>query len=301
MFSARNTVDTRLTRQVRRWLTWLWLCSLLLAIVGWLPTRGQTAIPDTVVLPPVQIRLPMIIGEATDIEACPVTSSNLYATQHVRIKRESELPPRLDPDLNLLNRGYKQTAALLELININGPTDEDSPQLAHLFRPVRVPTISGVFQVYDWNWACCPGGELGEPLANPEVTLVEMTTTPGEALYPPRRNASIGQTFVALVLYAEQYRLTFTYTDEDSPVNGYLIHVENLCVDPNLLALYQEMHGAGRNDLPALLTSDSLGTAASHGVRIAVRDSGSFMDPRSGKDWWQDVVRARLAALSAHQ
>jgi hypothetical protein len=106
---------------------------------------------------------------------------------------------------------------------------------------------------------------------------------------------------VALVLYAEQYRLTFTYTDEDSPVNGYLIHVENLCVDPNLLALYQEMHGAGRNDLPALLTSDSMGTAASHGVRIAVRDSGSFMDPRSGKDWWQDIVRARLAALSAHQ
>jgi hypothetical protein len=34
---------------------------------------------------------------------------------------------------------------------------------------------------------------------------------------------------------------------------------------------------------------------------VAVRDSGSFMDPRSGKDWWQESVRLYLATPFARQ
>jgi hypothetical protein len=75
--------------------------------------------------------------------------------------------------------------------------------------------------------------------------------------------------------------------------------MENFCVDPILLALYQEMDTAGRRNLPALRRSDSIGIAHSSGILLAVRDTGSFMDPRSGKDWWQDAVRAMLAAQSA--
>jgi hypothetical protein len=253
-----------------------------------------------VVLPPLEMHMPLVFGEGESAAPCPLTSLNSYkSTPILHSPRNPTTPPHLDPDLNLSMRGYLLTDALLDLIAINGPTDDDAPQLAHLFRPVRVPTFSAAYQVYDWNWACCPGGQVGQPITTTEVTLVEMVTTPGEVLYPPRRNTNIGLDFIALVLYAEESRLTFTYTRQDTPAAGYLVHVEEFCVDPKLLALYQEMHAAGREELPALRRNDSIGTALGEGVLVAVRDSGSFMDPRSGKDWWQDQVRALLAAEGA--
>jgi hypothetical protein len=123
-----------------------------------------------------------------------------------------------------------------------------------------------------------------------------MATTPGEAIYPPRRNATITRDFVAMVLYADQFQIALTYTRDDSPAYGYMIHLENVCVDPNLLSLYHAMHAEGRDDLPALRRSDNIGIAYSNSISVAVRDTGSFMDPRSAKDWWQETVRTLLAA-----
>lgn len=304
MFLARSMVGTRPLSQHGRkiqivFLPILLLAGCLLAVSDWHPVIAQIA-PNTVVIPPVQMHLPLTFGEATEIVQCPATSSNSYETTPILGNpRNPATPPIFDPDLNLIVRGFKPISAALELVGINGPTDDDAPQLAHLFRPVRVPTFRAAYQVYDWNWACCPGGELGQPIADPAVTLVEMATTPGEALYPAGRNANIGRDFVAMVLYAERFRITFTYTRDDSPAQGYVVHMENFCVDPNLLALYIAMNREGRDDLPALRRGDSLGAAYSDSVSVAVRDTGSFMDPRSGKDWWQDTVRAMLAAQHA--
>lgn len=300
MMLARQTQSAG--HPLRRIERWIIIYSLLLAILGWLPATAQTqATPGTVVLPPVQIHIPLVYGESTSVVSCPLASSNVYETASILgSPRDPDRPPTLDPDLNLLVRAYKTiTTATLGLIGINGPTDDDAPQLAYLFRPARVPTFRATHQVHDWDWACCPGGKLGAPIAEPEVTLVEMATTPGEALYPPHRNANIGGDFVALVLFADKFSLTFTYTREDTPAKGYLVHLDSFCVDPTLLALYQETHAAGRGQLPALRRNDTIGTAFSNGLMVAVRDSGSFMDPRSGKDWWQDTVRALLASKAA--
>ena len=281
---------------LRRTKQWIIAHGLLLAILGWLPATAQTT-PGTVVLPPVQMHIPLVYGESTSVDRCALTSSNVYATASILgDPRDPDRPPTFDPDLNLLVRGYKPITATLGLIGINGPTDDDAPQLAYIFRPARVPTFRSAHQVHDWDWAWGPGGKLGDPIAHPEVTLVEMATTPGEALYPPRRNANIGGDSVALVLFADEFSLTFTYTAEDTPAIGYLVHVDSFCVDPALLALYQETHAAGRDQLPALRRSDTIGTAFGNGVMVAVRDNGSFMDPRSGKDWWQDTVRTLLAS-----
>jgi hypothetical protein len=295
MFLAHNTTGTHLARQMRRWAL---LGSFLLAISSSLPLSAQTLTPATVVLPPVQLHIPMVAGGlATKISGCPETSTNQYDTLPILNEpRRPDPPPLLDPDLNLSIRGYKATTGTLEIININGPTDDDAPQLAHLFRPVRVPAFHAIHQVHAWDWSCRTGGCLGEPIDEPEVTLVEMATLPSEPLYPPGRNAHIGGDFIALVLYAEPSRLTFVYTGEDTPAHGYVVHVENFCVDPNLLARYEEMDEAGRANLPGLRRAESIGTASGESVLVAVRDSGSFMDPRSGKDWWQDTVRALLAA-----
>jgi hypothetical protein len=70
-------------------------------------------------------------------------------------------------------------------------------------------------------------------------------------------------------------------------VHGYTLHVEGLCVDPPLLSLYRSWNAAGRGQLPALQPGQAFGRAASATVGVAIRDSGTFMDPRSRKDWWR--------------
>jgi hypothetical protein len=296
MFTARRRVTRPHTYPFpRAWRGRLLFIAIVVAFTSWQPTSAQT-----VVLPPVQMHLPLAYGEATGVLNCPATSANLYETTPILSNpRNATSPPIFDPDLNLLVRGYKPTLGVLDLVAINEPADDDAPQLAHLFRPVRVPAFRALYQIHDWNWACCPGGKVGEPIAEPEVTLVEMATTSGEPLYVPRRHASISRDYVAMVLYAEKFRITFTYTLDDSPARGYVVHIENLCVDPNLLALYAALHAAGRDHLPALRRGDSIGIAHSPSILVAVRDTGSFMDPRSGKDWWQETVRAMLAAQAA--
>jgi hypothetical protein len=91
-----------------------------------------------------------------------------------------------------------------------------------------------------------------------------------------------------LVLYAGQERLTLKYTGEDNVVAGYTLHIEGICVEPNLLALYEDMDAAGRSRLPALRTGQAFGRTYGDEVGIAIRDAGRFMDPRVRKDWWRD-------------
>ena len=93
--------------------------------------------------------------------------------------------------------------------------------------------------------------------------------------------------FRVLVLYADAERITFKYTRSDTIVDGFGVHVEGINVDPNLLTLYQQADSAGRGNLPALRTRQPFGTAKVNEVKVAVRDNGAFMDPRSRKDWWR--------------
>jgi len=39
--------------------------------------------------------------------------------------------------------------------------------------------------------------------------------------------------------------------------------------------------------LPALRNNQALGQALGFEIKVAIRDAGSFMDPRSQKDWWR--------------
>jgi len=97
--------------------------------------------------------------------------------------------------------------------------------------------------------------------------------------------------FIAMVLYAEESRLTLGYTRRDGVNAGYVVHLENVCIDPNLVALYRAQmdadgwHATGH--LPALRNNQPLGVALAPGIGVAIRDSGAFMDPRSQKDWWR--------------
>ena len=196
-------------------------------------------------------------------------------------------PAAINGDLNLSLRSYITTTAALTLVNINGPIDPDAPQLDGLFNPPRLPIFTAAYRVYDWNWSCSANGCPGAPLTEPPVTLLEMAVTPGEPIRIPTRNAPIfNGDYKALVLYAEERRITLAYTREDTPAIGYVVHLEDVSVDPALLTLYTQLNAAGRSQLPALHNAETLGFAAGNTIKVAIRDTGSFMDPRSRKDWW---------------
>ncbi|MFN8494774.1 MAG: hypothetical protein U0350_44640 [Caldilineaceae bacterium] len=197
-------------------------------------------------------------------------------------------PAVINGDLNLSLRSYISTTGVLTLTNIDGALVPDAPQLDGLFNPPRLPVFRAVYQVNDWNWRCGADGCRGAPLTNPAVTLLEMAVTPGELIRIPTRNAVIfSGDYKALVLYAEARRITIVYTREDTPAIGYVVHLEDVVVDPALLTLYTQLNAAGRSQLPALHNAENLGFAAGSTIKVAIRDTGSFMDPRSRKDWWK--------------
>lgn len=197
-------------------------------------------------------------------------------------------PAEQSPDINLALRGYTPVAEYLGLVNYGGDTDDDALQMGDMFSPARLPGFAATFQVYDWNWGCGQDGCRGEPITWPyNVSLLEMVTTPGEPIAIPSRGPQIyAGEYKAMVLYAEARRITFSYTRDDTPAWGYLVHLEDLAVTPELVALYQELNNAGRHRLPALHNGEPLGIADRASIKVAVRDTGMFMDPRACKDWW---------------
>ena len=88
-------------------------------------------------------------------------------------------------------------------------------------------------------------------------------------------------------MYADATQITLGYTRDGSVANGYAVHLDNLCVDPNLLHLYRTANASGRYQLPALRSGEPLGRAANTTLLVAIRDRGTFLDPRSRKDWWR--------------
>jgi len=192
-------------------------------------------------------------------------------------------PATEQADLNLGLRAWKSVNAPLALQSIGGPTDGNAPRFPSLFAPARVPRMTGAYQVYNWDFH---SGRRAAPITSPAVTLVAFATAQGEPILLPGSGYSIGDGYAALVLYAEPTRVTLKYTREDNVAVGYTLHLENLCLEPHLLALYRYLNGAGRRQLPALRNGQALGTANGSQILAGIQDSGAWMDPRSRKDWW---------------
>lgn len=248
------------------------LAGLLLTIPSPASIQAQETFPPRLFLP--------LITTST---RCPASTGESYAAITV------EPPPTGRPaaqhaDLNLALRGYAPTGGVLGLVDYGGPTDLLAPQLYGLFSDQRTGTFTRLHRVHDWNWACnCRGG----PLAYPPATLAELATAPGELIHVPDSGYTIGSGYEVLVLYAAPQRITLKYTRNDNVVHGFTLHLEGVCVDPELLEWYQATDAAGRDRLPALRPGQAFARAAGATIGVAIRDSGAFMDPRSRKDWWR--------------
>ncbi len=245
--------------------------------------------------------LPLVLNgypPAPPAPVCPITSTRRYGLIPVP-GNPADHPDYLHGDLNLSLRGWEPvTGVSLGLVNYNGAGDSNAPNLKGIFADGRVPVFTAAYQVYNWDWGCGADGCRGNLLNTWNTTLLGMQATPGEALRIPNRAPDIYQgNYRALVLYAEENRLTLVYVEEDTVANGYAVHFEDVCVDPNLLALYRSRVDANgwridngsdpHYQLPALNNGQTLGTAGGSEIKVAIRDRGAFMDPRSQKDWWR--------------
>ncbi len=194
------------------------------------------------------------------------------------------VPNLVKAEFNLAMRGYTAGNSTLGLIDYTGPFDEGAPQLWRIFTDERIPIWGSAYRVNDWDFSCnC----RGDSISDPPVTLAGLAVSPGEVLRLPRSSYYIGQDYQAFVLYADADRITLNYTREANPIRGYTLYFEGIAVDSSLVSLYQRMDAAGRISLPAIQAGQGLGRARGNEIKIAIRDAGGFMDPRSRKDWWR--------------
>lgn len=223
---------------------------------------------------------PTTIPPAGPCEAIPGESYDAINIQG----SPSDRPAESHADLNLALRGYEGTSAALQFSDYGPAVDPNGPQLPGLFGDQRTPGFTSAYQVFDWDWGCnCRAGLLNRW----DTTLLGMAVSPGETIRVPDSGRSIGSGYEVLVLYATPDRITLKYTPEDNVVSGYTLHVEDVCVEPNLLGLYQSLNQAGRGRLPALRAGQAFGRAIGGEIKVAVRDGGAFFDPRSRQDWWR--------------
>jgi len=283
----------------------LYLTFLLLGVflVGFAFSPTVTAEPVVATPTPVaRVHLPLILKPAGSVSpACPTSSTNSYA-QGPATQSDGDNPVRpanAHADKNLALRGYvANTDADLrrELVAYDSAPTQP-PQFATLFSPDRVPPLSSFNRVYDWKWSPSPEpGSRGAPLTKYRVTALGLQVSPGEALHVPASAYDIGQGFEVIVLQADERRVALHYGREDSAARGYTVHIEGLCTDPNLLALYNQLNAtngpryvfpASQYPLPVLPAGQPIGVARGTEVGVAIVDTGKFMDPRSCNEWWQ--------------
>ncbi|OGQ95454.1 MAG: hypothetical protein A2284_17430 [Deltaproteobacteria bacterium RIFOXYA12_FULL_61_11] len=233
-------------------------------------------------------------GQGTDqppgsTTTCPAKSSRSYAA--LRVSAPAPGAER-NPEINLALRGFTRVEQDLRLVAYGPPAgeppDPKAPQLGTILG--RGADFTAAYQVHQWDWERqAPKNEV--ETAWP-VSLLGLRAEPGQGVLAPRCGYDLGNGAQYLVLYASTSALTLTVNGADTAIDGYTVHLEGFCADPALLARYRELDAAGRIELPAVRGGEVLGTAGSNEVKVAVRDSGSYMDPRSKGDWWQDTISA---------
>ena len=227
-----------------------------------------------------QLYLPKVIGGKPEPLDCDIPNTN-YASLTVS-GPPLAVNPATSPDVNLGYPGYALTNQPLTLILYDGKApDTKAPQFRGLFGNWRTPAFTHTYQRYRWD----ENGPTDTYSPWP-VTVLGMGVTKGETIYTPDSGYDIGGGYEYMVMYAEATRITIHIGREDD-FPGYVAHIEDVCVDPDLLALYNQLHAAGRDELPALKGHQPFGKATGSEIKIAIRDTGHFLDPRSQRDWWQ--------------
>lgn len=231
--------------------------------------------------------------ETLTFAGCPATSNQSYNS--IGAERGSgDMPlngdPVNSPEINLRLRGFGPVNEGANFISRNGNNygldDQMPPQISSLFGGA-VPQIIKTYVVYEWDFQNNKSLAPQQATPNFKVHLVGLQANPGQKLVgltAGRKIDPAGDVF--MVLYATKTDITFTHSPSDSLLGGYLFYFADLCVDPNLLAKYQADNAGGRGQLPVVGKGQVFGYAGNSDVKVGIRDTMSFVDPRYKQDWW---------------
>jgi hypothetical protein len=187
----------------------------------------------------------------------------------------------LSPDLNMNVRGWYAVEEFLGFVRYPYPPGEP-PDTLH---PLRLSNIAGRV-----SRLCLhpPGQRLGlagptpssaaDPLFRDHATCARLRAASRIASRNPPVDPAASRQWCLRRCRADRLN-----TWEDRWL-GCLLPREP--VDPKWTCTH--LNAGGRRKLPAVNNLSIIGTAAGDEVDVIVRDSGSFLDPRSWQDWWQD-------------
>ncbi len=224
--------------------------------------------------------------------SCPTSSSRNYDKRSIRNVGDRQ-PAENHPDKNIKVRGYVGTDQEKQIVFNGGDRDNKAPQFSSVL-PNSKPAITRLFQIYNWNWGQGNDwGSKGGPQTSPwPVSVMGLSANPGDVIMLADSGYNVIDGYEAYVLYANETSITVSYLNNDRVVgdngNGYALHYDEICVDPNLLSLYRSLNSQGRKDLPVLSGKQVLGNAKTSEIIVSMRDSGEFMDPRSDA-WWLGI------------
>jgi hypothetical protein len=254
-----------------------------------LPKKSSTPFPISSPLPsPTIFFTPSPLPSPTKIPpsptpkpnfSCPSFSSENYDTATVIVKNSTPISLRRDITLPPLI----PISVTLSLIDSQiADPDPKVPQFSTVFSPKRTPRFLAAYKAE---------GELRGPQST-DVEILELETNPGESLRFPETGYDIGGGNAAMVLNATNDKITFKIGREDDIVRGYTLYFEGVCLDKNLEALYQRLNIEGRNSLPAIKVGQVFGWGKSNRLKIALRDTGTFLDLRlvdkaTGESVWK--------------
>ena len=233
---------------------------------------------------------------------CASSSANAY-TSGIAYQYDTDDPVRpaynhADKNIELRGNAVNNDSGLKrELVDYGFGDPTQPPQLATLFDPYQVPPLAEFFQVHNWSWGTSPNpGTRSTPIDDPPVTAVSFTLPNGTLLHTPISGYDIGGGAEAIVLFADKDTITLHYAREDTAATGYTVHLDQICTNPNLLALYNTLddpdgarydYPSASYNLPTLAAGQVLGTTSSQDMVVVIADTGAFQDPRSCNEWWQ--------------
>jgi len=254
------------------------------------PTTIPTKTPSPTKKPSPTISPPIQTG------SCPTTSNNSYTTirQNPNSRNRLKFNLATNAETNVALRGYFEVNESTSLISRNGNKDgldpNMPPQISTLFQN-HYPKIIKTYDINNWDY------ENNKPIPGQSATpawkvhIIGLEATPGEALVGLKAGRTVDGSHVFLVMYAEKNFIMMVHSNEDTwdetGPSGYPFYFLEICVDPNLLALYEKNNAEGRNELPGVASGQVFGYAKTNEVKMTLRDTMSFMDPRYKEDWWE--------------
>ncbi len=241
------------------------------------------------------VYLPLVHKAPNACEPIPGVS---YLSLSVVVRYDPQKPPpENNPDYRLTLLGYNPVDKYKGIMDL-GPSNDPAtpPQFTTLFEDQPTPPILNTYQANGWDW------DTHQPTTttwtNPEVSVIGLQTSPKTIVRVPDGSRSVGDECGnggcdALVIYASQQEIALKYTRDDRisyplPENaGYTVYITGICVEPSLLALYQQKNAEGRAELPAVRGGQPIGRAWGGEIAVAIRDNGAFLDPRGCDGFWK--------------